>query len=82
MDQQKSAVISKLQWLLEEQRTGDSSSDVQRDIRIGKAYCHHAADRIERRLGSLFDNRDEQTIEIADLMLEGREANTGSNGRH
>lgn len=73
------AVISKIQLLLEGNPPTDSTNQVEQDVRIGKAYCHHAADRIKRRLGSLLDNRDHETIEIADLVLGGSETSTGSN---
>ena len=41
----------------------------RRDLLVGKAYCRHAAERIRHRLATLFDNRDEDTLAVADAML-------------
>jgi acyl-CoA dehydrogenase family protein 9 len=64
------AVISKLQGTLEHaEGNGHDLPEWRRDVLIGKAFCRHAADRIEVRLRGLFDNHDEQTIAVADAML-------------
>ena len=44
--------------------------DWRRDVLVRKAFCRHAADRIEVRLGGLFDNHDPQTIAEADAILK------------
>ena len=65
------AVISKLQSTLDRAAgNGHDMPDWRRDVLVGKAFCRHAADRIELRLGGLFDNHDEQTIAVADAMLK------------
>src|SRR6185437_5042963 len=65
------AVISKLQATLEHVAgNGLDSPDWRRDVLVGKAFCRHAADRVERRLGDLFDNHDDQTIAVAEAMLK------------
>src|SRR5205823_3156672 len=61
------AVISKLHATLEHVAgNGHDLPDWRRDMLVGKAFCRHAADRIEQRLGGLFDNHDDQTIAVAD----------------
>jgi alkylation response protein AidB-like acyl-CoA dehydrogenase len=65
------AVISKLQSTLDHVAgNGHDTPHWRRDLLTGKTYCHHAADRIERRLHDLFDNRDDETIAVADAMLQ------------
>jgi hypothetical protein len=65
------AVISRLQLMLE--RTGGNGNghgkELERDLVIGKSYCHQAAQRIRRRLGDLFSNLDRETIRSADAAL-------------
>ena len=64
------AVLSKLQATLDRaDGNGHDMPDWRRDVLIGKAFCRHAADRIEVRLRGLFDNHDEQTLAVADAML-------------
>ena len=66
------AVLSKLQSLLDHASgNGHDLPNLKRDLLIGKAFCRHAADRIEVRLHGLFDNHDEMTIAVADAMLAG-----------
>jgi alkylation response protein AidB-like acyl-CoA dehydrogenase len=65
------AVVSRLQAMLEHcAGNGHDQPHWKRDLLIGKTFCHHAADRIERRLADLFDNRDDETIAVADAMLQ------------
>jgi alkylation response protein AidB-like acyl-CoA dehydrogenase len=64
------AVISKLQAMLD--HTAGNGHDMpgwRRDLMIGKAYCHHAAERVKHRLATLFDNHDADTIAVADELL-------------
>ena len=64
------AVLSKLQANFDHiAGNGHDMPDWRRDLLIGKAFCRHAADRIELRLRGLFDNHDDQTIAVADAML-------------
>jgi alkylation response protein AidB-like acyl-CoA dehydrogenase len=62
------AVISKLQTMAG-YPDGNGHGDVSNQMLIGKTYCHHAAERIERRLNTLFDNLDKETIKVADAIL-------------
>ena len=72
------AVISRLQMMLE--ATGNNGNghakELDRNLVIGKSYCHHAAQRIRRRLGDLFTNLDRETIRSADAAL-GWDATAG-----
>ncbi len=64
------AVLSKLQSMLDEQKINGNGHDLRRDLIVGKAFCHHAAERITQRLHSLFANGDEEVIAVADAMLK------------
>ena len=73
------AVISRLEAMLRLGGTGVGGNgngrraaghQVQRDLLVGKAYCHHAAERIEQNLRSLFDAaHDRQVIAVADAVM-------------
>lgn len=71
------AVISKLQSTLSSQPRPDHANGngstmdaaARRELLIGKAFCHHAADRIEARLRALFDNRDEEVKSVAEAVI-------------
>ncbi len=64
------AVIAKLQAMLDHVAgNGHDTPDWRRDLLVGKAYCHHAAERVGHRLRTLFDNRDDDTLAVADAML-------------
>jgi alkylation response protein AidB-like acyl-CoA dehydrogenase len=62
------AVISKLQSLAGH-TDHNGHGDISRQMLIGKTYCHHAAERIERRLATLFGNLDKETIRVADAVM-------------
>ena len=67
------AVISKLHTMLNAKDrngngNGNGHSKLQRDVLVGRSFCHHAADRIKHHLNTLFDNRDDQTLRVADAM--------------
>jgi alkylation response protein AidB-like acyl-CoA dehydrogenase len=65
------AVISKLQAMLAHcAGNGHDMPHWKRDLLIGKAFCRHAAERVERRLHELFDNLDDDTVAVADAMLQ------------
>jgi hypothetical protein len=49
---------------------GNGHGELQRDLLLGKSFCHHAADRIKQQLDSLFANRDEETLRVADAVLQ------------
>ncbi|MEX2216556.1 MAG: acyl-CoA dehydrogenase family protein [Phycisphaeraceae bacterium] len=71
------AIISRLQALLDAAGTGGTgelSPWLKREVLVGKAFCHHAAERIARRRRSLYRNLDEETIAVADEMLDDAEA--------
>jgi acyl-CoA dehydrogenase family protein 9 len=58
------AVISRMAAMLED------SSDHQRDLMIGKRFCHHAAERITARLENLSENSDAEILSVADELLQ------------
>ena len=64
------AVISRLQSMLNERPADRQNPSFERDLRVGKGYCHHAAERITHRLNDLFANRDHETLAVADTVLE------------
>ena len=63
------AVISKLQSLLEHAEGNGDNPQLARDLLIGKGYCRHAKNRINRRLKGLFRNRDKHRLIVADSVL-------------
>ncbi|MGB7159491.1 MAG: acyl-CoA dehydrogenase family protein [Tepidisphaeraceae bacterium] len=71
------AVISKLQMMLARgelcrtDRTGGDGHEqlVDRDLIIGRSFCHHAAERITTRLHALFANQDDHILRTADAVL-------------
>lgn len=63
------AVISRLQSMLNEPPADNGASCFARDLHVGKGYCHHAAERITRRLDDLFGNNDKQTVAVANSVL-------------
>ena len=46
------------------------TTQLQRDLVVGKAFCHRAAATIRHRLRSLWANEDKETLAVADLILE------------
>ena len=68
------AVISKLQGMAGHP-DHNGHGDVSQQMLIGKTYCHHAAERIERRLSTLFGNLDKETIKVADAVMGIKPAN-------
>ena len=77
------AVISRLQMMLEQAGSNGNGNghakELERTLTLGRSYCHHAAERIRRRLGDLFSNLDRQTLASADAAL-GWDASPGSSG--
>lgn len=73
------AVISRLKMMLDDAEGRPRSDTLQRDLLIGKGFCHHAADRIRRRLDELSENRDDEVIAVADAVL-GWDASKNTNG--
>jgi hypothetical protein len=64
------AVLSKLSAMLEKyDRTGNGDAKWQQNLLIGKSFCHHAADRIGRRLDDLWHNRDDEIVAVADSVM-------------
>ena len=63
------AVISRLQSLLESAQGNGDSAELSRQLIVGKGYCRHAANRVYRRLRGLFHNHDKVRIEVADAVL-------------
>jgi alkylation response protein AidB-like acyl-CoA dehydrogenase len=65
------AVISRLEEMLA--HTADNGNGhatmLNRDLLLGKSFCHNAADRITHRLQTLFNNRDAEILYVADSML-------------
>jgi alkylation response protein AidB-like acyl-CoA dehydrogenase len=49
---------------------GHPMSDLQRDLLIGKAFCHHAAERIEQSLNALIGHKDHEVLKVADAILK------------
>jgi acyl-CoA dehydrogenase family protein 9 len=63
------AVISKLQMMLEQNAGNGHHEQHVRDMIVGRSFCAHAAERVERTLGGLFDNLDKHTLRTADAVL-------------
>lgn len=69
------AVLSKLHGLLSsagvtgKEMNGNLGADLRRDLTIGKAFCHHAAERITQHLHGLFVNQDEEVSKVADVVM-------------
>jgi len=66
------AVISRLQMLIERserQTAGNGHDQLKRDIVVGKSFCRHAAERVERHLSTLFGNDDSHLLHVADVVL-------------
>jgi hypothetical protein len=71
-----SAVISKLQAMLPHDTqtgngTGHVHADVERDLTVGRSFCHHAAQRVRRNLRALFTSKadDQHILRTADAIL-------------
>jgi len=65
-----SAVLSRLQSeLTMEGSNGHMTDGMQRDLIVGKGFCHRAAGNVARRLNSLFRNNDQETLAVADAVL-------------
>lgn len=62
------AVISKLQQQIEAAESNGHGT-LGRDLVVGRAYCRHAARRINRQLNDLFRNGDRDTLAVADTVL-------------
>ena len=63
------SVVSKLQSMLDHAKGNGDTPALERDMTVGRAYCHHAAGRIRRRLKGLFRNGDEDRLKVADAVL-------------
>jgi acyl-CoA dehydrogenase family protein 9 len=66
------AVISRMQMLIErsERATeGNGHEQLRRDLVVGRSFCKHAAERVERHLESLFNSHDETIIQTANTVL-------------
>jgi hypothetical protein len=66
------AVISRMQMLVErsERATeGNGHEQLRRDLVVGRSFCRNSAMRIERHLGCLFSNRDDELIKTANAVL-------------
>jgi len=59
------AVIAKLQAML----AGGMADEGNQALVIGRAFCHHAAERISARLGELTAHKDDQTVKVAEAIL-------------
>jgi alkylation response protein AidB-like acyl-CoA dehydrogenase len=49
---------------------GHADAELSRDLLIGKGFCRHAADRVTRRLHTLFVNHDAMVLREADAILK------------
>ena len=59
------AVISKLNGMIEKSEqasNGNGHDQFERDMVVGKAFCRHAAERIDEQLHSLFENDDKEIL--------------------
>jgi hypothetical protein len=63
------AVISKLQSMIEQRESNGNSRHFDRDMIVGKSFCRNAARRIDRHLHGLFDNSDAALLRTADVVL-------------
>jgi len=64
------AVLSRLQaQLTGPAATNGNAAAHEHDLLIGRRFCHHAAERINRRLRTLFENQDEEAMLVADAVL-------------
>lgn len=66
------AVLAKLHGGLEaaDRRRSEPSESLERDLTVGRSYCRHAAERIERHLDELFSNHDDASHHVADALLD------------
>jgi hypothetical protein len=65
------AVISRLQMMIEAtgSNTNGHAKELERQLTIGRSFCHHAAQRVRHRFGELFSNGDDHTLRSADAAL-------------
>ena len=64
------AVLSRLQSALADSgANGHVPASIEKDLLIGKSFCHRAAGNISRRLRTLFRNSDSETIAVADAVM-------------
>ena len=71
------AVIGKLQAMLEAQTESHNGNGngaahdaaLKRDLLIGKAFCHRAAESTRHRLATLWRNQDKELLAVADTVL-------------
>ena len=67
------AVVSKLQSMLDAASNNGNGNGhataIKRDLMIGKAFCHRAADATTKRLASLWHNQDDEHLAVADAVL-------------
>jgi hypothetical protein len=63
------AVIARLQSDGQTSQGNGHGRDGARELRIGKAFCHSAADRVDQHLSGLFHNRDAEVLAVADAVL-------------
>lgn len=73
------AVISKLQSMLNQAESNGEQQNLECDLMVGKGYCRHAANRIQKRLKGLFRNQDERRLSVADIILQMGSSNNDSN---
>jgi alkylation response protein AidB-like acyl-CoA dehydrogenase len=67
------ATISRMQMMIQHAESNGNGNghakELERNLTIGKSFCHHAAQRVRRRLGDLFSNLDRDTLRSADAAL-------------
>jgi len=63
------AVLGRLQKMIELPHSNGDSPGFERDLIVGKSFCRKAAHRIEQQLHSLFGHHDETILRTADAVL-------------
>jgi len=63
------AVLGRLQKMIELPHSNGDSPGFERDLIVGKSFCRNAAHRIEQQLHSLFSHHDEAILRTADAVL-------------
>ncbi len=76
------AVISKLQRMIEQREAGSASESYDRDMIVGQSFCRNAAARVEQQLHSLFDNHDTELLHTADTVLGIPPKSNGKSIKH
>jgi len=78
------AVIAKMQGMVEQHEAGAAIESYDRDMVVGRSFCRNAATRVEQSLHSLFGNHDRELLHTANTVLgivEEKKSN-GHNGKH